>query len=334
METRRRANSASRSNEITHQTRPLDIYQNSTKQWDPLKMIVIGDPNVGKSCLIDRMANGRFDPTQQATQKSDIHRYRVFIDDVSDESGSSGTSEIEDGGTCYDINIWDVPGDHVYRDRKAGTTHTTSITQTHFRNAWIVAIVYDITNRLSYEHAIDYWFRLAEEHELPAITHFKPTPERPHYNVILIGTNSDNEHMRGVSKDEAEQAANSNGMYFVEDSATYSLGPVNVEFVLRDVAYDAWVVRKHLRDSRVSSSQNERGNRTNLPRRAVTMRNLAPHHAGSARSVLVTPETAYVLPPPPISPVQDPVRYPLRVVSTASSNPKTWTDEYECACSH
>ena len=83
-----------------------------------MRCIVIGDSNSGKTCLLSRIENNKFD------------------------SQMSHTIGVEFGSVIYDSNehgrikmqIWDTAGQEVFR----------SITRSYYRNAAATIIVYDI----------------------------------------------------------------------------------------------------------------------------------------------------------------------------------------------
>ena len=52
-----------------------------------------------------------------------------------------------------DISLWDTAGQEIYR----------SLNHIFYRDAKIVLLVYDITNRRSFEEMKTYWFRQVEK---------------------------------------------------------------------------------------------------------------------------------------------------------------------------
>ncbi|XP_044608973.2 ras-related protein Rab-39A isoform X2 [Equus asinus] len=98
------------------------------------RLIVIGDSTVGKSCLLHRFTQGRFpglrspacDPT-------------VGVDFF------SRLLEIEPGKRIK-LQLWDTAGQERFR----------SITRSYYRNSVGGFLVFDITNRRSFEHVKDW----------------------------------------------------------------------------------------------------------------------------------------------------------------------------------
>jgi small GTP-binding protein len=94
-----------------------------------IKIIIIGDSGVGKTNLINVYNNGQFIKESNSTLTSN------YI---------SKTQKI--GQIEYDVQLWDTPGQEKYR----------SITKLFYRGTKICIIVYDITNRTTFE-SLDYW---------------------------------------------------------------------------------------------------------------------------------------------------------------------------------
>lgn len=82
-----------------------------------------------------------------------------------------------------------------------------SITTSYYRNSVGGLLVFDLTNRKSFEHVRE-WHREVIEHILPH-----------HMVYILIGHKSDLVRERRVTRDEAEQLAAELGVRYVETSA-------------------------------------------------------------------------------------------------------------------
>ena len=146
------------------------------------KYIIIGDSGVGKSSLLLRYTDDRFD------------------------SGNNLTIGVEFGTKIININnkttvkaqIWDTSGQESFR----------SIVRAYYRNCAIVILVFDITNRKTYK-SIDYW-----------INDFKKNTNNNIDNIelILIGNKSDMKNDRMVSFSEAFSKAADYGIDYIETS--------------------------------------------------------------------------------------------------------------------
>ncbi|KAL6071585.1 hypothetical protein STEG23_024556 [Scotinomys teguina] len=149
------------------------------------RLIVIGDSTVGKSCLLHRFTQGRFpglrspacDPT-------------VGVDFF------SRLLEIEPGKRIK-LQLWDTAGQERFR----------SITRSYYRNSVGGFLVFDITNRRSFEHVKD-WLEEAKMHVQPF-----------HIIFLLVGHKCDLASQRQVSREEAEKLSTDCGMKYIETSA-------------------------------------------------------------------------------------------------------------------
>ena len=100
-----------------------------------LKFIMVGNPGVGKSTLIEKYINNRFVSQNDITIGVEYNYKIVNIDDKK-----------------IKIELWDT----------AGQERFNSIVRSYYRNAIAVFVVYDISNRLSY-NALPRWIRILDE---------------------------------------------------------------------------------------------------------------------------------------------------------------------------
>jgi DnaJ family protein C protein 27 len=94
-----------------------------------IKIISLGDPAVGKSCLIKRYCEQRFVTKYVATIGVDY-----------------GVKPIKMRGTEVRVNFWDLAGGEEYAD----------IRNEFFKDAQGSILVFDVSNRKSFE-ALGYW---------------------------------------------------------------------------------------------------------------------------------------------------------------------------------
>ena len=144
------------------------------------KYIIIGNPSVGKSCLLNQFLNNRFSEEYEIT--------------VGVEFGAK-TIEIEDGNKVK-LQIWDTAGQESFK----------SITRSYYRAAAVGMLVYDITNRESFD-SISNWLEECKVNGNPEMT------------LMLVGNKRDLESSREISYEEAEHFAQANNMLFLETSA-------------------------------------------------------------------------------------------------------------------
>ncbi|KAJ8386627.1 hypothetical protein AAFF_G00168590 [Aldrovandia affinis] len=152
------------------------------------RLIVIGDSTVGKSCLLRRFTEGKFTDMSDPTVGVDFFARLV---------------EIEPGKRIK-LQLWDTAGQERFR----------SITRSYYRNSVGGLLVFDLTNRRSFEHLKD-WLEEAKMHVQPFQIVF-----------LLVGHKCDLVKLRQVSREEAEKVALAFGMKYIETSAKDT---VNVE---------------------------------------------------------------------------------------------------------
>ena len=144
-----------------------------------VKLLMIGDSGVGKTCLLLRYANDSFSPTFITTIGIDFKIKNVDID-----------------GTKIKLQIWDTAGQERFR----------TITTSYFRGAQGILLVYDVTDRRSFE-SIRNWISQIQQHA------------DVHVNKILVGNKCDMLDEKVVSTEEGEKLAKEFGIQFWECSA-------------------------------------------------------------------------------------------------------------------
>ena len=135
------------------------------------KAVIVGDSQAGKTNLRHRLTQHRFTPAMRTTPEYEQAEVRI-----------------EFKGKMACIDLWDTAGQEKHR----------SLTPIFYRDAYLCVIVYDITNRRSFENA-SWWFDDFMKNNSPASTLLQPG-NKP--NVILVGTKSDDEHLREVTSSE------------------------------------------------------------------------------------------------------------------------------------
>ena len=103
---------------------------------------------------------------------------------------------IEVDGKKVKLQIWDTAGQERFKNIQAS----------YYKGASGILVVYDITNRESFEH-VNSWLIEIEKNGNKNVYKF------------LIGNKNDLEDQRVVTKEEGEEFASINGMDFFETSA-------------------------------------------------------------------------------------------------------------------
>lgn len=95
------------------------------------KIILLGEAYVGKTCLIERYITNEFNGVTDTTIGTSYSTKNVTLEN----------------GMKYTLDIWDTAGTESYR----------SINKIFYRDALIAILVYDITNRNSFNEIKEYW---------------------------------------------------------------------------------------------------------------------------------------------------------------------------------
>lgn len=134
---------------------------------------------VGKTCLLLRYANDSFSPTFITTIGIDFKIKNIELD----------SKRIK-------LQIWDTAGQERFR----------TITTSYFRGAQGILLVYDVTDRGSF-NSIRNWVNQIQSHA------------DVHVNKILIGNKCDMDDRRVVSFEEGQKLAQEYNIQFFETSA-------------------------------------------------------------------------------------------------------------------
>ncbi|XP_040823325.1 ras-related protein Rab-33B [Ochotona curzoniae] len=163
------------------------------------KIIVIGDSNVGKTCLTYRFCAGRFPDRTEATIGVDFRERAVEID-----------------GERIKIQLWDTAGQERFRK---------SMVQHYYRNVHAVVFVYDMTNMASF-HSLPSWIEECKQHLLAS--------DIPR---ILVGNKCDLRSAIQVPTDLAQKFADTHSMPLFETSAKNPNDNDHVEAIFMTLAH-------------------------------------------------------------------------------------------------
>ena len=141
------------------------------------KIIFVGDAGVGKTTIINRINDNEFQSAYDATIGVDFWPKKINF-----------------RGNEITLQIWDTAGQERYR----------GLIPSYVRNSSIVFIVFDITNRKTFE-SIPKWIELIKSIEKNIL--------------VLIGNKDDLEEKREVEKKEGEDLAKKNEIAYYELSA-------------------------------------------------------------------------------------------------------------------
>eukprot|EP00928_Gymnodinium_smaydae_P036301 TRINITY_DN2538_c0_g1_i1.p1 TRINITY_DN2538_c0_g1~~TRINITY_DN2538_c0_g1_i1.p1 ORF type:complete len:487 (-),score=54.38 TRINITY_DN2538_c0_g1_i1:72-1460(-) len=147
-----------------------------------LKVLLVGNCGVGKTCLMNRFVDDTYTANYISTVGLDFRvDTRKFDDD-----------------RVVKVQVWDISGQDRYR---------RGITSAHYRDCNGCAFVFDITDRGTFD-AIDEWYAEFCEGAGPSAL-----------GLVLVGTKADLEDERQVSTAEAQAWARLHAMQYVETSS-------------------------------------------------------------------------------------------------------------------
>ncbi|XP_029038623.1 ras-related protein Rab-37-like isoform X2 [Osmia bicornis bicornis] len=180
------------------------LVQFDTKRFQPgnfaatvgigFTVMLLGDSGVGKTCLLTRFRDGRFLSGNYITTVGiDFRNKVVVVDD-----------------TSIKLQIWDTAGQERFR----------SVTHAYYRDAHALLLLYDVTNKTSYDN-IRAWLSEIREHANEDVV------------IMLLGNKSDCGTERVVKREDGERLAQEYKVPFMETSAKTGL---NVELAFLAVA--------------------------------------------------------------------------------------------------
>ncbi|KAE8702488.1 Ras-related protein RABE1e [Hibiscus syriacus] len=162
-----------------------------------IKLLLIGDSGVGKSCLLLRFSDGSFTTSFITTIGIDFKIRTIELD-----------------GKRIKLQIWDTAGQERFR----------TITTAYYRGAMGILLVYDVTDESSFNN-IRNWIRNIEQHASDNV------------NKVLVGNKADmDESKRAVPTSKGQALADEYGIKFFETSAKTNLNVEEVFFAIaRDI---------------------------------------------------------------------------------------------------
>ncbi|CAO3597300.1 unnamed protein product [Absidia cylindrospora] len=152
-----------------------------------LKLLLIGNSNVGKSSLLLRFTNDTFLPQEEVSATIGVD-FKVNMMDVD--------------GQTYKLTIWDTAGQERFR----------TLTSSYYRGAQGVILVYDVSSRETFD-ALNTWWNEVNTYcsSLDVVK-------------MIVGNKVDKESSRVVSYQEGADLARRLQTLFVECSAKTKIG--------------------------------------------------------------------------------------------------------------
>ena len=133
-----------------------------------IKVVLIGDAGVGKTCIISRYIDNKFNEETASTN-----------------GGSYCQKTIKIGDKEVLLDIWDTAGQEIYQ----------SLGKHFFRDAEAVCLVYDITNQKSFENLKNNWYEDLQQYG------------RKDVIIAVVGNKSDLYEKEEITENEGREFA-------------------------------------------------------------------------------------------------------------------------------
>lgn len=148
-----------------------------------VKVLLVGNSGVGKSCLLVRFCDNSYESNSISTIGVDFKTKLLSIDNKN---------------IC--LQVWDTAGQERYH----------SVTSSYYKGAQGALVVYDITNRDSFD-SVDEWVN-------------EISLTNKNVAIILVGSKCDEESDRKVSREQGEIKSKEIGCPFYEASSKLGVG--------------------------------------------------------------------------------------------------------------
>jgi len=152
-----------------------------------IKILSLGNENVGKSCLIKRYCEGRF-----------VSKYITTI------GVDYGVKPVQVLGNNVKVNFFDTSGGNEFKD----------IRVEFYNDTQAAVMVYDVTNPRSFQQ-LDSWLEEANRYNCHLSKQHK-TGDAP---FVILCANKTDLPKRAVSREDGMDFAHRHGMYYYETSA-------------------------------------------------------------------------------------------------------------------
>ena len=182
-----------------------------------IKVTLIGESSVGKTCIINKFCKNEFSSDVDSTLGANYSQKKIEIN-----------------GNHLRLDLWDTAGQEKYR----------AIGRHFYKESYIVCLVYDITNKQSFESIKKIWYpELVEYGEKYKI-------------VALIGNKIDKYLEEEVSEEEGIKFADEINAIYKRTSALSGIGIVDlfnelVEKYLKEFKNQTNNEEKQIKDDKI-----------------------------------------------------------------------------------
>ncbi len=165
------------------------------KPQNSIKITLIGDSGVGKTCIIRRYTSNEFTAESLTT-----------------DGVSYSKKEVMYGDEKIQLDLWDTAGQEKYR----------SMTTSYYRAVHIIIIVFDVTSQTSFEHIKEWMNNIRQFAKIGVMK-------------VIVGNKIDLNDERIVTYNEGKNFAESCNVKYFETSAVTREGIVELfETICKD----------------------------------------------------------------------------------------------------
>ena len=162
---------------------------------ETIKVVLIGASGVGKTSIIQRYVNDEYDPNIIFSSSAQFLTKTIELNELQ----------------TVKFDIWDTAGQEKFR----------ALAKIFYKDARVIILVYDITNKVSFENLQQYWFKEIEENSISDAI------------IVIVGNKSDLYEIEQVTDEEGQKYADEKKAIFKKTSA---LSNRNIDSLFNDIA--------------------------------------------------------------------------------------------------
>lgn len=147
-----------------------------------MKVVLVGDTQVGKTCVLERLTSGMFKASNPATVGA------AFKSHVMQTSHGS-----------VSMQIWDTAGQEKFR----------ALAPMYYRSASVAILFFDLTSQTSFQ-TMEHWYNELLEKGPPGM------------QIIVVGNKSDLVDSRSIKREDAEQFVSKHLVAFYTETSAKS----------------------------------------------------------------------------------------------------------------
>ncbi len=185
-----------------------------------IKLILVGDSGVGKSCIHQQLTNDSFKPIYKSTIGIDYGSYLIRKNDYN-----------------FRLQLWDTAGQEMFH----------SLVRTYFRNKIGAIVVFDLTDRETFI-SVRQWIKEIKLFCSPDII------------ITLVGNKIDLKDKRAVSYEEANKFAKDHDINYFEVSAKDNKQIIAMFEKITETITDKFIINRDLTIERLPDGISQGGN--------------------------------------------------------------------------